>query len=237
MENLYTNGRYLKTTGTWHAEDAPWKASQIIVMLRKHNLQPEIVAEIGCGTGGILDELSRKPELRDTHFIGYDISPQAIEIANKRNNPRVTFRCEDLLAKPTISRFDLLLAIDVMEHIPDYLGFLRQCQARADYALYHIPLDIHVSSVFRNTLVNNRLTLGHLHYFTADFALAVLRDTGHEIMDSVYTRGALDLFRKHPSLKTFLANIPRRILAQLSIPFTARMLGGYSLLVLTRQAS
>ena len=64
-----------------------------------------------------------------------------------------------------------------------------------------------------------------------DTALATLRDTGYEVLDSVYTAGAID----HPrSVKARLARLPRRILAKINQDFVVRMLGGYSLLVLTR---
>ena len=71
------------------------------------------------------------------------------------------------------------------------MGFLEKCRAKAEYKIYHIPLDVHVSSVLRNAFIGGRYTLGHLHYFTADSAIATLKDTGHEIVDYLYTNAAL----------------------------------------------
>ena len=102
-----------------------------------------------------------------------------------------------------------LLVIDVFEHIPDCMGFVEKCRAKADYKIFHIHLDIHVSSVLRNAFIGGRYTLGHLHYFTADSAIATLKDTGHEIVDYFYTNAAFGLFKQHPSLKTAIANDPR----------------------------
>jgi hypothetical protein len=126
------------------------------------------------------------------------------------------------------------LVIDVFEHVPDYMGFVEKCRKKAAYKIYHVPLDIHVSSVLRNAFVRSRYTIGHIHYFTADSALGCLRDTGHEIIDCVYTNIAFGLFREHPSLKKAIANVPRWLLSRFSVPLAARILGGYSLLVLTR---
>lgn len=234
METIYTDGQYLKTTQTWHAEDSPWKAGQIKKMIDNHHLQPSNIAEIGCGSGSILDELSRQPDLQDVCFEGYDISPQAIEIAKKLKNEKIEFHQENILAKDNEKHFDILMAIDVFEHVPDYMGFVEKCKTKATYKIYHIPLDIHVSSVIRNAFLNNRYTIGHIHYFTADSALSALRDTGHEIIDSFYTNGAFDLYQKHPKFKTAVANVPRWLLSKFSVPFTARLLGGYSLLVLAK---
>jgi hypothetical protein len=86
----------------------------------------------------------------------------------------------------------------------------------------------------RNAFVRGRRTTGHLHYFTADSALDTLRDTGHEIVDHLHTSRCFGLFRQHPSLKTAIANLPRWVFSIFSVPFTARLFGGYSLLVLAK---
>lgn len=234
MGNIYTDGQYLEATQTWHAEDSPWKARQIKKIIDKNGLRPNSIAEIGCGSGSILDELSKQPELQHTYFAGYDISPQAIEIANKLENKRIEFFKEDILSDNNKKHFDILMVIDVFEHVPDYMGFVSKCKEKATYKIYHIPLDIHVSSVLRNTFTNSRYTIGHIHYFTADSAISTLRDTGHEIMDCFYTNGAIDLFKEHPKVKTAVANLPRWLFSKLSVPFTARLFGGYSLLVLAK---
>jgi SAM-dependent methyltransferase len=234
MDTIYTSGKYLETTQTWHAEDSPWKASQIARIISNNGLNPENVAEIGCGAGVILDELSKKKYFKGTQFSGYDISPQAIELAQRNKSARVRFFHEDILLTTNRAYFEILLVIDVYEHIADYMGFLEKCRTKADYKIYHIPLDITVSSVLRNAFIGGRYTLGHLHYFTADVAIASLRDTGHEIVDYFYTNAAVGLFKQHPSIKKAVANVPRWLLSKISLPFTARVLGGYSLLVLAK---
>lgn len=233
MPDIYTDGQYLETTATWHVEDSPWKAQQIKAILDENALRPTTVADVGCGGGLILDELSRMDGLQDANFAGYDVSPQAIELANKLGAEGVDFIHEDLVAEGNTARFDLLLVIDVFEHVADYWRFVEQCRAKATYKIYHIPLDIHVSSVWRNVLTRNRYTTGHLHYFTADSALCTLRDTGHEILDYSYTSGAFGLFKQHPTLKKAVANVPRWVLSHFSVRLAARLFGGYSLLVLT----
>lgn len=234
MENIYKSGGYLQATKSWHAEDSKWKATQIKAILDRNAVLCEQVAEIGCGSGSILDELSKFPDLQNAHFEGYDISPQAIEIATRLGNERIRFFQKDLLSETNGNHFDVLLAIDVFEHVPDYMGFLEKCRSRADYKIYHIPLDIHVSSVMRNAFIRSRYTIGHIHYFTADSAIDTLKDTGHEIIDCVYTDIAFGLFKEHPTVKKAIANVPRWLFSRFSVPFAARVLGGYSLLVLTR---
>ncbi|MGP1371587.1 MAG: class I SAM-dependent methyltransferase [Almyronema sp.] len=233
MKTIYTDGTYLQTTKTWHAEDANWKAEQINKLIRANQLQLNIVAEIGCGAGRILEALSKLQGLAQTKFEGYEISPQAIELTHGIKSSQITFHLQDLLAETDVNYFDLLLVIDVFEHVPDYLGFVGKCKRKAKYKIYHIPLDIHVSSVLRSSFIEGRYTLGHLHYFSAESAIATLKDTGHEILDFAYTNAALGLFKEHPSGKRAVANVFRYLLSSLvGVPLTARILGGYSLLVL-----
>ncbi len=234
MKNIYMNGQYLATTQTWHSEDSPWKAKQISKIIKTNHIRPKSIAEIGCGAGLILNILSKEPHLQNVHFSGFDISPQAIALTNQIDNKRISFFCEDPLSEKNREYFDILLIIDVVEHIPDYMGFLKKCKDKAEHKIFHIPLDIHVSSVLRNAFMGGRYTLGHLHYFTADSAIASLQDTGHEISDCIYTNAAFGLFSQHPSFKKAIANIPRWLFSKFSLPFAARIFGGYSLLVLTK---
>jgi SAM-dependent methyltransferase len=234
MTNIYENGDYLESTRSWHQEDSHWKATHIASLLEAHSLTPAHVIEVGCGAGGVLAELSKMPGFSDTTFVGYDISPQAIAIASKHASENLLFEQLDFVALATPHAVDVLLAIDVFEHVPHYWSFLEQIRTRAAYKLFHIPLDIHVSSVLRGKLTAHRYDIGHIHYFTAESALAVLTDCGYEVLDHRYTNGAVALFRKHPSWRRALANGPRTILGTLCPRIAARWLGGYSLLVLAR---
>ena len=236
MSNIYETEEYLNATGkTWHFEDSPWKAAQILRIIRDNGIQPKNIAEVGCGARQILVELSKQEYLKDCQFEGYDISLQAIELCEK-DTKNCDFFLQDIFTgeNDNTQKFDILLVIDVFEHVPDYMGFVEQCRLKASYKIYHIPLDIHVSSVLRNAFIRNRYSIGHLHYFTADSALATLKDTGHEIVDYFCTSGSFGVFLQHPSIKTAIANGPRWFFSKFSLPFTARVFGGYSLLVLAK---
>jgi hypothetical protein len=81
--------------------------------------------------------------------------------------------------------------------------------------------------------MNNRQTVGHLHYFTADSAIATLKYTGHKIVDYFYTNWSSGVYAQH-QIKRVFANLPRWTISKFSMPFSAILLGGYSLLVLTK---
>lgn len=230
MNDIYTNKTYLTLNPTWHEEDSPWKAKQVLQMVQLHSLTPTSIVEVGCGIGGILTCLcDALPMTCVLH--GFDIAPEAIAKAKRQETDRLHFYNQDLFS--TADNYDLLLAMDVIEHVPDYLGFLAQCRNKARFKIYHIPLDLHVSSILRGSLMNARKSVGHIHYFNAESALASLIDTGHNVVDYFYTDGGIGLADLHPSVKRSIANIPRRAISTFSTRWAARLLGGYSLLVLT----
>lgn len=149
MTDMYSSGEYARKQPGFHVEDAPWKARHIRAMLEKHGLHPARVVDIGCGAGAILKELQAALS-PDTVFEGYDIAPEGIGLARQHENERLHFFCDDIAAIPD-GGFDLVLCIDVFEHIEDYLGFLRILRDKGTYKLFHIPLDMTVLSVLRNS--------------------------------------------------------------------------------------
>lgn len=230
-EKIYTdeNGEYLKNNPAWHVEDSPWKAKQILKMLKRNPLNPKTIVEIGCGAGEILNQLySSMPD--DVSFAGYDISGDAIRLAKTREKERLTFKHENYLE--TNINPDLLLMMDVFEHVDDYLGFLRLCKNKAKNVIFHIPLDLSVQGILRNIPMVNRNSVGHLHYFMKETAIATLVDTGYEIVDSFYTAGMLELPRK--TIKAKLAFLPRKLMYKVNEDLAAKVFGGFSLLVLAK---
>jgi len=228
---MYTDGEYLKNNTNWHVEDSAWKATQIVKMLSKHNIDVNEICEVGCGAGEILNQLSQK--YPNTKFSGYELSPQAFELCKTRESERVSYYMENLLNKEDI--FDILLCIDVFEHVEDYIGFLKQIKYKAKFHIFHIPLDITVLSVLRNSMMWARKSVGHLHYFTPETALATLNDSGYEIVDYFFTPSFDELPSK--TVKSKLAKLPRKILYSISPKLMVKILGGCSLLVLTKQSN
>jgi hypothetical protein len=228
---MYQSGEYLEKNPRWHAADSAWKAAQILKMIRKQNLNPATICEVGCGAGEILNALHA--QMPAASFFGYEVSPQAFEICAAKAKERLQFTLGDLLE--TDQRFDLLLCIDVFEHVPNYLSFLERLRGHADRFIFHIPLDLSLLTILRPArLMQTREGVGHIHMFTAEMALAVLKDTGYEMTDSFFTAGGLELEKNQHRLRTVLANLPRRVLGKINPRLAARMLGGYSLMVLAK---
>lgn len=220
VEDMYTQGDYLAAEPEWHVEDSPWKADRIQEIVG--GWRPATVCEVGCGAGAILRELHDR--LPDTRFVGYEISPQALELAEPRSSDRLSFRLQDAAADP--EHFELMLIMDVIEHVADPIGFLAGLRGKADRVVLHIPLDLSAQSVLRPGKLNERRRdVGHIHYFTPETAVATVKDAGYRVTETTYTR-AFD--RTPKSWKARIARLPRRVLPA---SVTVRLLGGYSLLV------
>jgi len=228
--SLYTDGRYLENNPTWHSEDSPYKVRWIADLLKRNAVSPSKVAEIGCGSGEILVGLQHfYPQ---ANFSGYEISPQAFALAQSKSRPGLSFHLEDL-TKNTTDSFDLLLVIDIFEHVEDYLGFIKSLRGKSALTLFHIPLDVSMQMLLRPRLFTEiREKLGHIHYFSKQTALDTVRDCGYEIVDWNYTFWSLDY--PHLSLKSKLASLPRRVLAKINPDLAITALGGGSVLVLAR---
>lgn len=130
----------------------------------------------------------------------------------------------------------MLLMMDVFEHVLNPFSFLKKSRRHAVHFVFHIPLDLSASSILRGyPLINARKKTGHLHYYTKDLALAILFDTGYEVLDWRYTGASLN--SPNRSLKTRLAALPRRIAYAANKDFGVRLLGGETLLVLAKPSS
>jgi len=226
------DSNYLHANPTWHVEDSPWKATQILQLIARNNLQPKSVVEVGCGAGEILNQLQQRMADKTIEFSGYEISPDAFKLAQSRQKERLQFYQKDLLDNS--KTYDLLLMIDVFEHVEDYIGFVRKCSPKATYKIYHIPLDISVWSLFTNYPISARKQVGHLHYFMKDTALATLTDAGQEVVDWFYTPGAFEVNNKGLSFTGKTVQLMRRMLYKLKPDLSVKVFGGFSLIVLTK---
>lgn len=228
-QNIYTDHSYLEHNPDWHEADAPFKAGKIAYLLQKNNISFNTVCEIGCGSGEILVRLSK--EFQNKYWTGYDISPDAIKIAKRKENDNFHFELKDITSAEDQSRFDLVLVIDVLEHLNDYFSFLDSIRSKAEYFIFHIPLDMCVWSLLREQmLIESKQRVGHIHNFTEDFILSILRDYGFQEIDHIYTE---PLFRP-VKMKHKLVSFVRKSLFKIAPKFTTKTLGGYSVMVLAK---
>jgi SAM-dependent methyltransferase len=235
ISRIYYDGTYLAENPDWDRNDAPWKAVQVACILSDNKIEPSTMCEVGCGSGDVLLHLQKA--LPAVKMTGYDISPQAAQFWEHHIKERgsVDFQLGDFHEMNRI-KYDVLLLLDVFEHVRDPFSFLENSRQHAVYFAFHIPLDLSASAIVRGyPLINVRKKAGHLHYYTKDLALAMLFDTGYEVLDWRYTGASLN--SPNRSLKTRLAALPRQIAYAVHKDFGVRLLGGETLLVLAKPLS
>jgi SAM-dependent methyltransferase len=225
----YLDGQYLAENPDWHADDSAWKAKHIAAILKRQNIIPGRLAEIGCGSGRCVQLVHNI--YPGTVADGFEISPQAYALCTPLQTDTLHF----YNASPfdTGRTYDVMMALDVIEHVEDPFKFISQMAAMSTYQLFHIPLDMSALSVAREwPILDARSQIGHLHYFTRGTALALLEDCGLEVVDDHYTPWAID--QSYKSWKKRVAALPRRVAFTVARHATVRLVGGWSLMVLTR---
>jgi SAM-dependent methyltransferase len=223
-ENIYVDGTYLERVPTWHAEDSPWKAQQCHELLTDLGVNPSSICDVGCGAGGVLAAL--RVHYPAVELVGYDISPTAIGLASAQHSG-IRFTEGDV-----VGRYDVMLVLDVIEHIEDCFGFTRGLRAHADLVVFNIPLELTCLGLLRNVLMAHRQALGHIHYFTKQTALALLADAGFEAVLTRYIPSVVDLAPR--DLKSRAITTLQRAGFRLAPDLSMLAVGGYSLLAAVR---
>lgn len=239
QKSLYTSGEYRSQHPTWGREDSAWKMKYLMRVLSPEDLARRLgtqaisVVDVGCGAGGIIGLLVDRLIRRGWSIksaVGYDIAEHALELARKEWTG-IEF-VSGSSWRPD-ARYDLGLLIDVVEHVDDPCRFIQNCARRCKYLVFHIPLDESLNTRIRNQYEYLSKRLGHIHYYHEGSAIALLQQNGQEIIRYVFTPGFM-LPSSRLRFRAKLVFLPRLLFRWISERWSAKILGGYSVMVLTR---
>src|SRR3989344_8027285 len=95
------------------------------------------ILDVACAEGFVIKYLkTRRPSLS---FKGLDIDCLALAEA-KRLNPNIQFECLDIYKLKISEKFDLVMALEVLEHLADYSKALsRIATMDAKFFLFSVP--------------------------------------------------------------------------------------------------
>ena len=232
--NSYKTGEYIANNPNYHIEDAPWKAQQILKLLNNNHINVKTVCEVGCGSGEVLYQLKQLLNA-EVEYTGYDISPVLTEMWKEREDKSLRFICEDFLSVD--SSFELACYIDVVEHIEDYIGFLKGVKSRSEYKVFAFPLEISVAkAMFSKYYIHTYEKYGHIHFFNKEIVEFMLKYTGFDIIDSFLAPTAIALAGKGASVTkaSRMLNIPRIIISKFNVELAQKLFGGYTLYALCK---
>jgi SAM-dependent methyltransferase len=121
METDYFERLYgLEEAHWWHATRRRLVLDQIV---RTAGAGRDLrILDVGCGTGRMLSELGRLGRAT-----GLDLSDEALRFCRERGH-RGVLKADVLRLPFDDDRFDVVTAMDVLEHIEDHVGALRECR-------------------------------------------------------------------------------------------------------------
>jgi SAM-dependent methyltransferase len=149
--------------GEWRALSARTKADHVVALLRRAEVRPRALVEIGCGAGSLLAELAARrvaPELA-----GFDLSAAAIDIARGHDLPGVRFAVFDGARVPVAERaYDVAVLSHVLEHVPEPAALLAEAARVASWVLVEVPLERNRSAA-RPAKRAEAARIGHIQFF------------------------------------------------------------------------
>lgn len=168
---IYNNGEYKSKNPTWHTEDAPGKAADLLASIQAAiagESHPTIL-EVGCGTGGVLASL-RGAIGAGPSYVGIDVAAEPVE-QGVRSHPGITLRVQDFLDFHDHVR--VVIFSDVLEHLENPTQFMRHARAIADCLVVRQPLQGDLG-VFRTNGYGAAIEdLGHIQFFSSRSFIAL----------------------------------------------------------------
>lgn len=188
------------------------------------------VLDYGCGVG----TLSLYLASLGNDVVGLDISDKAINIAkqsaklNGKNLKRIKFYTLNEGTKKVSNDFDLVLCIEVMEHIlheKELLRFLVEKLRKRGYLILSVPS--YNAPLYKLGLTNQFDTkVGHLRRYTVEKLFAIFENSGLEIKKVMKREG---IFRNILFVNPLFGNLIRflkgvfsdiyTLIDDLSVPF------------------
>lgn len=120
MQHVYTSFYELEETHWWYVGRRQIIASFVKEICAEINDRRPRILDVGCGTGANLKMLSRFGDAE-----GVDVSQDAIDFCRERGLTNVKLGAAEELPYND-GTFDLVTALDVVEHLDDDVGGLRE---------------------------------------------------------------------------------------------------------------
>jgi len=175
MSDIYNNGTYLRYNPGLHAEASEFKFDQMLEFLNILDFPGERIRilDVGGGAGLIGQKVADYFHERgyEVDFVAVEMSEHMIEVQRK-NNPYIRKALKSSLLDCEESGFDLVLMIDVIEHVIEKSLAAVKTNRLSKYAIYNIPIEINLMDILRNTYMRGRYyplqteSLGHVHFFS-----------------------------------------------------------------------
>jgi ubiquinone/menaquinone biosynthesis C-methylase UbiE len=194
--DFYSTDEYARRNPSLHKEDSQWKIDRIMPLIdhfvKLNNYQSVRVLDVGGGAGIVLKAISEKLRqyygLRVSKYV-LDLSPLMLT-RQKQTNPDIQAIYNMDLCRNQLDNkcFDLVLMIDVVEHILDSGKALNEVSRIGRFAVFNIPLEKNVIEFLWNVMSNGALrrsrvaSVGHINIYTYSSALKEIKKRCGDIL-------------------------------------------------------
>jgi SAM-dependent methyltransferase len=190
----------------WRELGARGKADHVESLCGSAGLASRSVAEIGCGDGALLAELSSRDF--GESLAGFDISEAAIDLTRTRAIPRVaSLVVFDGVHLPSADRaFDLAILSHVLEHLEGPGRLLREVARVARAVIVEVPLERNASAV-RASKRDAAQKIGHIQTLDRAAVGAMVEDAGLRVVSDLLDPlpAAVHLYSAHTTRERALA--------------------------------
>jgi SAM-dependent methyltransferase len=165
----------------WRELGARGKADHVVSLASQLPAPIESVAEIGCGDGALLAELSSRGFGSELH--GFDISATAIDLAEARAIPRLgSLTVFDGTSLPVPdATYDLGVLSHVLEHVEEPLPLLREAARACRALVLEVPLERNASGG-RASKQASSAEIGHVAALDRDAVRRMVSDAGLRVV-------------------------------------------------------
>ncbi len=207
----YDKNYFETVKGTVSPIEQNWKFEKILPALKIFFKQTKLknikLLEIGAGSGFFIKNLKEKfKDLKDLNIeiFALEINEDSVKYLRKII-PEKNIIINDISKKTKFKNkdFNLCVAIDVLEHIEDLQGAINEIKRIADYLIIKIPIEktlglglINIVTLgkYRRKVISE---IGHIHWFTTNKILSILKNNFASIEYIEYTNLGLYQFRKY----------------------------------------
>ena len=156
------------------------------------------VLEVGCGTG---DLLANFPAPGKVKKIGIDISTENI-IAAKNSYPDISFysgMAQDVFVTENIKGIDIGILSDILEHVEDDSGLLKDCGNVSKYVVLNLPIE--KVPEYANRVYGINDVQGHLRAYSIQDAIDMCERAGMKVVRYIEKK-----YVQEPIFRTYLFN-------------------------------
>ena len=194
MTDIYNDNSYLEKNPSLHTEDSKFKFQNIKRFLSSIEVKNNRIKILDIGGGaGIIGKLVLEHFQESgivVSFHSLDLSTQMLKIQLK-NNPQIKKIINCSINECPKSNYDLVLMIDVIEHIEEKEDSAKILNKLGKNIIYNIPIEInffdilkYLKSFFRY-YNRQKERWGHIHFFSFTSSQSFLR-RHYKIIDSYF---------------------------------------------------